>query len=134
MTEEENDLFSNSLTRCVSNPKFLERFYELFMNSSDEVREKFKHTDWQKQQRMLKASFHMLMLSANALPEGQTHLERIAARHSHADLDIPPDMYDLWIAALILAVSEYDPKFSEETERVWRLVMNRGITYMKDRY
>ena len=76
----------------------------------------------------------MLMLGVDSQPEAQIHLARIAARHSRADLDITPGMYDLWIACLVLAVSEYDPKFSEESERIWRLVMNRGITYMKEHY
>lgn len=134
LTDTESDLFSDSLTRCLSNPKFLERFYTSFLESSPEVKEKFKNTDWQKQERMIKASFHMLMLGADAKPEGQVHLQRIAERHNHEQLNIPAHLYDLWIECLMIAVQEFDSKFSAETKAVWLKVMGRGIEYMRARY
>lgn len=134
LTDEESDIFSDSLTRCLGNSQFLERFYNLFLESSAEVREKFKNTDWQKQQRMIKASFHMLMLSADAQPEGQMHLQRIADRHSHHDLNIPSHLYDLWFECLMIAVREFDPQFTEKTDLVWQKVMQRGIEFMRSHY
>jgi hypothetical protein len=82
VTPREIELFNDSLERCLSRPGFLDRFYELFLDSSDEVREKFRHTDFQKQKRMLKGSLYMIMAAAEEKPEGFVHLERIARMHN----------------------------------------------------
>jgi len=134
MTDAELALFHDSLTRCVQHAGFLERFYALFVAASDEVRHKFSQTDVRKQQRLLQASFHILMLEADGKPEGSVHLERIAALHSHAHLDIPPRLYDLWLDCLVHAVRESDPQWTPETERLWRRMMAHGIAFMKARY
>jgi len=134
MSEEELELFHDSLSRCSSTPRFLERFYELFLASSPEVRDKFRQTDFPKQRRVLKASLYMMMLAAEGRPEGRDHLERIAVRHGRGGLDIRPPLYDLWLMSLLQAARECDPSWSAETERVWRQVMEEGIAFMKARY
>ena len=55
MTEDELEQFHDGLTRCTGNPLFIERFYELFLSSSEAVREKFKDTDFKKQRRSCRA-------------------------------------------------------------------------------
>jgi hemoglobin-like flavoprotein len=134
MREEELERFHDSLSRCSSAPRFLERFYELFLASSAEVRDKFRQTEFPKQRRVLKASLFMMMVAAEGRPEGREHLERIAARHSRAGLDVAAPLYDLWLASLLQAGRECDPSWSDETERVWRQVMEEGIAFMKARY
>jgi hemoglobin-like flavoprotein len=134
LTKAELDLFHDSLSGCARDPRFLERFYELFLASSAEVRYKFRGTDFPKQRRILKGSLYMMLQAAEDEPEGQAHLERIAARHSKRDLDILPHLYNLWLDTLVQAVQEYDPKCTAETERVWRQVMEQGIAFMKARY
>lgn len=130
MTEVELEHFNDSLTRCTSTPRFMERFYELFLASSEAVREKFKHTDLKKQRRVLQASFYMLMLAADGKSETHGHLERLAEIHSSAGHDIPPYMYQTWLDCLVQAVKENDPKFTPETEHVWRRMMAKGIEFM----
>ena len=134
MTDAELALFHDSLTRCTSQPLFLERFYALFVSSSDEVRHKFRQTDFQKQRRLLQASFYMMMLQADGKPEGAVHFERIADLHSQRHLDIPPHLYDLWLDCLLQAVRAYDPEWMPETESLWRRMMAHGIAFMKARY
>jgi hemoglobin-like flavoprotein len=133
MTYAEFEHFNESFTRCTSDPQFLERFYALFLASSDEVRHKFTQTDLPKQQRMLQASFHMMMLAASD-PVGTAHFERLAVLHSQSHLDIPPHLYDLWLDCLVQAVQECDPQWTPETERVWRSMMANGMAFMKARY
>jgi len=43
-------------------------------------------------------------------------LERLAKLHSRAELDIKPELYDLWFDRLVQAVKEFDPMFDMETE------------------
>jgi hemoglobin-like flavoprotein len=134
MTEAELALFNDSLTRCTSQPLFLERFYAVFVSSSEEVRHKFGQTDFPKQRRLLQASFYMVMLEADGKPEGSVHFERIADLHSQRHLDISPHLYDLWLACLLQAVREYDPQWTPEIESLWRRMMAHGIAFMKARY
>lgn len=134
MTELELEEFNDSISRCMKNEHFIDRFYEIFLASSEAVREKFKNTDMKKQQRMLKSSLLIMMMVADSKPEGRVHLQRIAAVHGKFDHDIPDYMYDVWIYCLIQAVKECDDHFDAETERVWRKMMAQGMDYMKAHY
>ncbi len=133
-TEHDIEVFNDSLERCTRSSGFLDRFYELFLASSDEVAEKFRHTDFRKQKRALRISLYLMMSVTEGKPEGDAHLERIARLHSKADRDIPPKLYDLWLDSLVLAVKEFDPLFGEETEKAWRRIMRPGIEFMKSKY
>ena len=134
MTPHEIELFNDSLQRCTSRPGFLERFYEIFAASSAEVAEKFPRTNFQKQAILLKASLYLMLLAAWKKPEGHAHLERIAQLHSRKGLDIPPELYDLWLDCLLRTVQEYDRCFNARTKRAWYNMMQSGITFMKSRY
>ncbi len=134
MTEQDVEMFNDSLERCKSTSGFLGRFYELFLASSEEVSEKFKHTDFRKQKRALMTSLYMMMLVTEGRAEGDAYLERIAKVHSKSQMDIKPKLYELWLDCLIQAVREFDPLFNEETERAWRNIMRPGIEFMKSRY
>jgi hemoglobin-like flavoprotein len=134
MTNRDIELFNDSLQRCTTRPGFLERFYEIFTASSEEVAEKFKRTNFQKQAILLKASLYLMVLAAWKKPEGHAHLERIAQLHGRNGLDIPPEFYDLWLDCLLRAVKEYDRRFDARTKRAWHNMMQSGIKFMKSRY
>jgi len=126
MTYAELEHFNESFTRCTSDPRFLERFYALFLASSDEVRHKFTQTDLPKQRRALQASFHMVLLAATSDPVGTAHFERLAVLHSQPHLDIPPHLYDLWLDCLVQAVQESDsqwPKVADTVIEAERVIM-----------
>jgi hemoglobin-like flavoprotein len=134
LTARDVEVFNDSLEQCTSTRRFLDRFYELFISSSPEVAAKFANTDLRVQKASVKVSLYMIMASIQQKPEGKVHLERIAARHSRAALDIGPHLYDQWLDCLIQAVREYDPTFRAETEQAWRRVMRVGIEFLKSRY
>lgn len=133
MNERDVELFNDSIERCSCSPEFLRRFYTLFLASSDTVAKKFERTDFRKQARLLKTSLYILML-ASGESERVAHLERLAKLHSRAELDIKPELYDLWLDRLVQAVKEFDPKFDMETATAWRRVLQPGIEFMKSRY
>ena len=134
LTERDVEMFNDSLERCTGGRRLLDRFYELFVNSSKEVAAKFANTDFNVQKRAVKVSFYLIMSSIEQKPEGDVHLERIATRHSRKGLDIRPALYDQWLECLIQAVRECDPMFGEEIEQAWRRVMRVGIDFMKSKY
>jgi len=130
------DTFLASLGRCRATPGFLDAFYQRFVASSDEVRAKFAKTDMMRQVQMLEDT---LFVVANAVQgeEGspaRSDLPRIAERHSRRDLDIGPELYDLFLECLIVTVRTHDPKFTPEVEAAWREVMGFSIDYMRKRY
>jgi hemoglobin-like flavoprotein len=133
MHERDVELFNDSIERCSCSPDFLRRFYTLFLASSDTVAKKFEHTDFRKQARMLKTSLY-IMMSASCGSEQIVHLERLAKLHSRAELDIKPELYDLWLDRLVQAVKEFDPMFDPQTETAWRRALQPGIEFMKSRY
>jgi hemoglobin-like flavoprotein len=133
MHERDVELFNDSVERCSQRPDFLRRFYSLFLASSDTVARKFEHTDLRKQARMLKTSLYIMML-ASGESDKVVPLERLAKRHSRAELDIKPELYDLWLDRLVQAVKEFDPMFDAEIETAWRRVLQPGIQFMKSRY
>lgn len=127
--------FDRSLRRCDANPNFLDLFYDTFLASSPKVREKFAHTNFDKQKRLLHASFYLILLASEDPQEGpERYLEHLAARHSARDLDIGAELYDLWLDSLLAVVRECDPEFDETVEAAWERIMGIGIDYMLRRY
>ena len=134
MNPHDLETFDDSLARCYAQPRFLERFYEIFLEASPEARAKFAGTDLAQQRRMLKASLVLMMLSTGGKAEGMTHMERIGAVHSKGGHDIPPLLYDIWLECLLQAVTEFDKDSSPELLAVWRRVLEPGIAFMKSRH
>lgn len=126
--------FDDSLSRCYADPRFLERFYEVFLETSPEARAKFAHTDLAKQRRMLKASLVLMMLGAGGKYEGTVHMEHIARVHGRSGHDIPAHLYDVWLDCLLETVREFDPECDEELLQIWRRTLAPGIAFMKSRY
>ncbi len=112
---------------------FFDAFYDRFFQSSPEVAKQFKHTDMQKQKKVLEKSFYSLLIFY-ATNNANDYLEKIAIQHNKSALNIHPDLYDLWLESLIATVKDYDDHCSAETELSWRLVLSVGITYMKFKY
>ena len=112
---------------------FFDSFYEKFIQSSPIVKEHFKNTDMLHQKQMLKKSFYSLLVFY-ASNHADDYLEKTALVHSKHKHNISPELYDLWLENLIDTVKEYDPRFNEEIELAWRLVLSAGITYMKFKY
>lgn len=133
-TSKKEETYNDSLHRCAACVGFFDRFYELFLASSEEVREKFQNTDFGRQKQALRASLYIMPL-LHSWSEGYSiHFEKIARRHSRADRDIRPELYDLWLNCLLRAVRETDPLYRTEVGVAWREVLEPGIEFMKSRY
>lgn len=128
---EELELFNDSLEECLSDPQFLSRFYELFLATSPDVREKFVNTDFRHQTRVLKASLMLLLFAAQGLPEGAAHLDRIAEIHGPKQHDIPDRHYDLWLDSLLQAAAESHRAFTDRMRQAWIAVLTPGIEHMR---
>lgn len=136
MPDPQSAAFRASLNRCLSAPGFLTKFYELFMASSPEVRDKFRNTDFKVQTRVLADSLYLLAVTAQGETESPAWAEmaKLAKRHSKADLDVRPELYGLWLDCLLQAAGQHDPQFTPETEAAWRKTLATGIEYMRSHY
>lgn len=129
------DTFAGSLHRCTRTPEFEKRFYEIFLASSPKVAEKFAQTDFERQERALRASLHTML---SVLHDGEsgpaTHLSELAERHSRRQLNIGAELYDLWLDSLLAAVKEFDSHYGSKVEDAWEQVMMVGIRYLLSHY
>ena len=131
------NFFMDSLFRVAGDEHqqqdFMIRFYEIFMESSPDVAARFRATDMARQQHMLARSLHEMLDFASTRAASE-HLRRIAERHSRANMNIPPRLYDTWLDCLIDTAREFDTRFNDETELAWRVVLAPGVAYMKFKY
>jgi len=134
MKPEQKTRFTDSLARCLARPAFLTRFYRRFIASSDEVADKFRDTDMDKQKAALSASLYLTTLALEGGEAAMAYMDNVARRHAHAHLDIRPELYDTWLECLVATVAEHDPEFSAEVEGAWRDAMQFSIEYMRRRY
>jgi hemoglobin-like flavoprotein len=128
--------FLDSLKRCLAVPHFLEEFYAVFMASSPEVAEKFHGVDPVRQARVLAESLYALAVVAQGQAGSPAwgDFARLAERHSHRDLNIRPELYDVWLECLLTAVRRCDPAFDADIEVAWRETLAIGIRYLRSRY
>lgn len=136
MAPQTVEVFLTSLKRCLASPGFMDAFYERFVGSSEEVREKFKGTDMKRQARVVADSLYVV---ANAVQseEGsfaRSELPRLAARHARTQRDIRPELYDLWIECLVDTVRATDAQFGPEVESAWREVLLFGADSIRKAY
>ena len=126
------NLFNLSYQRAVVPDfyGFFHSFYAKLIEHSPVIAELFKHTDMQKQVEMLIQSITYIT-SYGATREPDAELTHLARLHGSDKLDLPPEYYDIWLDCLLQTIREKDPKYDEQVEKSWRLVMEPGIEYMK---
>lgn len=132
--EQAKQTFEQSLTRCLSAGDFIGTFYQRFIASSEQVREKFSNTDLARQKQVLKQSLHLMALASLRENDGLEHLEKIAHSHSKRHLDISPSLYEIWLEVLTATARDFDPEFSDAVEISWRGVLRPGIDRMVEVY
>jgi hemoglobin-like flavoprotein len=136
MAGTHGDVFRASLKRCLSTPAFLHDFYELFMDSSAEVRNKFRNTDFPRQTRVLADSLFLMAVASESSSESIAwkELGRLAQRHARTGLDIRPQLYGTWLECLLSAARQHDPEFSPDVEDAWRKALGPGIERLSSSY
>lgn len=126
------DRVMQSFGRCCAKPTFFDDFYRNFLASSPEIRQKFAHTDMAAQKLLLRQGILNLVMYARGLPD--TKLRALGASHSRGQHDIRPELYELWIDALLATIVQHDPQCSEGLRQDWRDVLNKGIAVIKSHY
>ncbi|QEG35611.1 globin [Bythopirellula goksoeyrii] len=123
-----------SYHRCRASDDFIGTFYKKFLSKSPEVADKFLHTDFTRQKLMLRESLLSMLTYNLGSEDARQELERLAERHSHRGIDIPPRLYDYWLDALCEAIEAHDPEYSPELADSWRAAMQAGIDLIVSKY
>ena len=131
MDERTLELFNDSFESCVRQTGFLERFYQIFVDASPEVRDKFKATDLGKQIHMLKKSLLVLTAASSGTEGADEELAHLGLKHGAQGLKIGAQLYDLWLDCLLRTVREFDSRWSPEVEESWRRMFLPYISAMK---
>ena len=63
-----------------------------------------------------------------------TKLDKLGASHRKAQLNVRPDLYPLWMQALISTVRKHVPTFNESSEAAWQAVLQRGVHRIVSHY
>lgn len=127
-------LFHESLNRCCRDEGFLPRFYQLFMESSEEIRFRFRNTDFKKQNGMLLRSLQLSVSATDGEQEGLRELNERAETHDRSHLNIRPELYQHWLKAIMATASEYDPEWNDEIESAWQKILGFVIRHLSSRY
>jgi hemoglobin-like flavoprotein len=124
------ELFQHSYERNVKQKHdlFFQRFYEIFLASSEQVREVFKNTDMLRQREMLKDSLDHI-INFGSTRESSSFLEALAVVHKGNK--VKTSMYDLWIEAIIKTLEEIDPLYQPKEGLAWKIILSPGIEFMK---
>lgn len=123
--------FERSLFRCAASDTFLERFYDIFLKSSDAVAARFAGVDMKRQRSVLRGSLYLVARAAGGFSDGMEHLATIARSHGEHGLDIKAEFYDHWLAALVRAAGECDPHFDSATGAAWETCLRPCIDVMR---
>ncbi len=127
------DIFNESYSRCLSNPSFLDLFYEKFLASSPAIRAKFEGTDFDQQKKHLQLSLSFLRMATTDY-EADRYLRRVAVVHNKRNRDIPPLLYDLWFNCMMETVEICDYQYSPDVEEAWAQALKIGIRYIVSKY
>lgn len=130
MDESPKDRFLKSLDRCTSNEEFIPAFYERFLSISDEIRDKFKNTDFEKQNQMLQRSLRLAAGATSGDPDSLREMRERAETHDRRHLNIEPRLYDDWLTSVIGAARDFDEEWNESIEEAWNTILGHAIKHM----
>jgi hemoglobin-like flavoprotein len=127
-----SDLVMQSYGRCCASSSFFDDFYQHFLGSSSEIREKFTHTDMPAQKQLLRQGILNLVMYARGMPD--TKLRALGETHSRNGFNIRPELYQLWVEALLKTIGEHDKLCDGTVREAWREVLNKGVDVIKAGY
>jgi hemoglobin-like flavoprotein len=122
-----------SYQRCQQAPQFFETFYRYFFEACPATPPMFAGTDFARQHKLLQHAIGLL-LSFDQETGGEPNLlTRVAERHGRQGLNVDRTYYGGFLDSLIRTAREFDPEFTDETERAWRVATAKGIAYMQSK-
>lgn len=127
-------LFLQSVGRCLASEAFIPVFYDRFLSASDEIKNKFRFTDFDKQNAMLRRSLEPAAGATSGDPESLREISARAETHDRYHLNVEPRLYDIWLETIIETARDYDANWSEVVEASWRSILGHVVQHMVRKY
>ncbi|HEX5515689.1 MAG TPA: globin [Gammaproteobacteria bacterium] len=125
----------NSYGRCLRTGRFIERFYEILMDSHPAMAPAFARTDMGRQRHALRRGISNAILYGGGNELVQRTVESVADLHSrNGRAPVPPNLYSYWMESLMQAVRESDPMATPALEMRWRQAIAPLIETFVQRY
>lgn len=103
-----------SYQRCLLSGTFFDDFYDTFVSSSPRIAEQFRSTDMAKQKNLLRIGLrHLIDFYHDPTDQSVRAVEDIGESHSKTLLNIHPQLYAIWLDALMSTVKEHDSNYTE---------------------
>jgi len=114
---------------------FVEAFYERLMAASEDIRKRFEHIDMEAQADILAHAIVMSFLFVDTKHQSAIKcLNDVRESHSRNNLNIAPELYDIWLECLLETVGACDPHADEELLSNWHEVMSVAINHIREGY
>lgn len=128
------EIFNESYRRISGadyGDRFFDRFYEIFLSMSADIRRKFDGVDMKSQKQMMRKSFfHLLNLHNTKI--ASDYIERIAHYHGAQGMGIPVEMFNQWRESVLQSVRELDaPYYNGDVEIAWAMMISPGLEFMR---
>ena len=128
------EVFLQSVGRCVASEAFIPAFYKRFLGSSEEIRHKFRFTDFEKQNKMLARSLELCAGATAGEPEALAEINERATTHDRYHWNIEPRMYDMWLESIIETARDFDDQWTDAVEAAWRTILGHVVQRMVRKY
>ena len=109
---------------------FFDKFYQNFLASSSEARDKFSQVDMKNQVTLIK-NFLLHLQMYHKTKVMNERLKSVAITHGRAGYNISEHLYDLWLLSLLKTLEECDPKYTPKVKQAWKMVLKPGIDAIK---
>ncbi len=129
-----NNELKESFDRCEAAGDFAETFYDIFLASSPAIAPFFAETNFVKQRNLLRATVYILVTRMPDDPQARETLERIGQSHARTQLNVRPELYELWLDSVCATVEKLDPQWTPELETAWRAQLRPGIEVITSMY
>ena len=134
MSDPYEDL-QQSYGRCLRDKRFIDRFYEVFMDSHPAIRPMFAQTDFGRQRLALRRGISVAILHAAGSGLSRRTTEQMADVHAcKGRAPVDPALYPYWIDSLLLVIQETDDEVTSELLARWREAMGRVCATFAERY
>lgn len=127
-----SDIVMQSYGRCCAQSSFFDAFYNAFLASSPEVKAMFGHSNMAAQKLLLRQGIMNIVLYSRGMPD--TKLKSLGCSHSRQGFNIRPELYQLWVDALLTTVEQHDHLATADTLAAWRTVVQQGIDVIAQEY
>jgi len=123
-----------SLGRSLIKGDVFGTFYDIFLQGDPRILERFQNTEWEEQKRLLRQGVNNVLSFYEGSATAKSTLDRLRETHGSGQMNIPPDLYDVWVESMIHAVGQHDDQFDDELAEKWREVLTYGVDYVRSGY